>query len=87
MTATQRQQLKEIQRTDANWRTRRRAQAVLLSEKGLALNQLVTIFGIDRAAVSQWLDWWEAYKFAGLADDPRSGRPPILETASKKTKP
>ena len=84
---TQRQRLKEIQRNDANWRTRMRAQAVLLSEKGFALNQLATIFEIDRDSVSQWLDWWEEYKFDGLADDPRSGRPPILDTASKKTKP
>jgi len=52
-----------------------RAQAILLSEKGFALNLLATIFEIDRDSVSQWLDWWEDYKFDGLADDPRSGTP------------
>lgn len=63
-----------------------RAQAILLSEKGYALNQLATIFEIDRDSVSQWLDWWEDYKFDGLADDPRSGRTPILADESKKMK-
>jgi Helix-turn-helix domain len=82
----ERQRLKELHKTDANWRTRMRAQAILLSDKGFALNQLATIFEIDRDAVSQWLDWWAEYKFDGLADDPRSGRPPILATESKKTK-
>ena len=86
LTDTQRQRLKEIQRTDANWRTRMRAHAVLLSEKGFALAQLATIFEIDRDSISQWLDWWEQAQFEGLADEPRSGRPPILDTAPKKTK-
>jgi transposase len=86
LTDSQRQRLKEIQRTDANWRTRSRAHAVLLSEKGFALDQLATIFELDRDTISQWLDWWEQAQFAGLADDPRSGRPPILATAPKKTK-
>jgi hypothetical protein len=35
-----------------------RAQAILLGEKGFALNQLATIFEIDRDSVSQWLDRW-----------------------------
>lgn len=82
----QRLRLKEIHRTNTNWRTRMRAHAVLLSEKGFALDQLATIFEVDRDAISQWLDWWEQDQFEGLADDPRSGRPPILATAPKKTK-
>ena len=82
----ERQRLKEIHKTDANWRTRMRAQAILLSDKGFALNQLAAIFEVDRDAVSQWLDCWAEYQFEGLSDDPRSGRPPILATASKKTK-
>jgi hypothetical protein len=40
--------LKEIHKTNPNWQTRMRAQATLLSEKGFALNQLDTIFEIDR---------------------------------------
>src|SRR5262245_45068995 len=87
LTDEQRQRLKEIYKTDANWRRRMRAQAILLSEKGFELNQLATIFEIDRDSISQWLDWWAEHEFEGLSDDPRSGRPPILETITKKTKP
>jgi transposase len=86
LTDEERLRLKEIHKTDSNWRTRMRAQAILLSEKGFALNQLVTIFEIDRDSVSQWLDWWADNKFDGLADAPRSGRPPILADEPKKTK-
>jgi hypothetical protein len=56
LTDEERLRLKEIHKTDPNWRTRMRAQAILLSEKGFALNQLATIFEIDRDSVSQWLD-------------------------------
>jgi len=86
LTDEERLRLKEIHKTDSNWRTRMLAQAILLSEKGFALNQLVIIFEIDRDSVSQWLDWWADNKFDGLADDPRSGRPPILADEPKKTK-
>ena len=56
LTDEERLRLKEIHKSDPNWRTRMRAQAILLSEKGFALNQLATIFEIDRDSVSQWLD-------------------------------
>jgi len=62
LTDEERLRLKEIHKIDPNWRTRMRAQAILLSEKGFALNQLATIFEIDRDSVSQWLDWWADYK-------------------------
>jgi hypothetical protein len=81
-----RQRLTEIHRTNSSWRTRTRAHAILLSEKGFPLDQLAPIFDVDRDAISQWLDWWAEYEFDGLADDPRSGRRPILHGDSKKTK-
>ena len=56
LTDEERLRLKETHKTDPNWRTRVRAQAILLSEKGFALNQLATIFEIDRDSVSQWLE-------------------------------
>jgi Helix-turn-helix domain len=86
LTDEERQRLKEIHKTDASWRTRMRAHAILLSDKGFELNQLATIFDADRDAVSQWLDWWAEHGFEGLSDDPRSGRPPILDTEAKKTR-
>ena len=56
ITDEERLRLKEIHKTDPNWRTRMRAHAILLSEKGFGLNRLATIFEIDRDSVIQWLD-------------------------------
>ena len=86
LTDEQRQRLKELHKTDASWRTRMRVHAILLGEKGFELNQLAPIFDADLDAVSQWLDWWAEYGFEGLPDDPRSGRPPILDTETKRTR-
>lgn len=76
--------LREIYKTDPHWRTRQRAQAILLSARGYSLNQLADLFEIDRDRISQWLDWWDESEFDGLADDPRSGRPPIFQTPAEK---
>lgn len=79
LSAQQRSKLQEIYKTDTRWRTRQRAQAILLSARGYSVDQLAALFEIDRDRVSQWLDWWNEYQFDGLDDDPRSGRPPTLD--------
>lgn len=79
--------LQTIYKTDTSWRTRQRAQAILLSARGYPVNQLADLFEIDRDRISQWLDWWDEYEFDGLGDDPRTGRPPLLATAAKKKRP
>jgi transposase len=79
LSAEQRSKLLEIYKTDAHWRTRQRAQAILLSARGYSVDQLAALFEIDRDRVSQWLDWWDEHQFDGLDDDPRSGRPPKLD--------
>lgn len=78
LSAEQRDKLQQIYKTDTRWRTRQRAQAILLSARGYSIDQLATLFECDRDRVSQWLDWWEAHQYEGLDDDPRSGRPPTL---------
>ena len=84
LTDDQRAELKQIYKTDPQWRRRQRAQAVLLSDKHFAVNQLADIFEVDRDTVSLWLDWWAEFEFDGLADDPRAGRPPLLRTEEQK---
>lgn len=84
LTDEQRTRLQTIYKTEMSWRARQRAQAILLSARGYPVNQLADLFEIDRDRISQWLDWWDEYEFDGLADDPRSGRPPILATDAKK---
>lgn len=87
LTDDQRLQLNQIYKTDPQWRRRQRAHAVLLSDKQFAVNQLADIFEVDRDTVGLWLDWWAAYEFEGLADDPRAGRPPILRDEEQKKRP
>lgn len=75
LTTEQQAELRRIHKTDAAWRRRMRAHAILLSFRRYSVAQIADIYEVDRDRVSQWLDWWEASQFDGLGDDPRSGRP------------
>jgi transposase len=61
-----------------------RAHAILLSERRYSIDQIADIYQVDRDRVSEWVDWWEAFKFEGLDDAPRSGRPPKLTEKEQK---
>ena len=78
LTKHEREQLAAIMKSPAPQRTRRRAHAILLSERRYSLDQIADIYQVDRDRVSTWLEGWEARHFDGLADAPRSGRPPKL---------
>src|SRR5262249_48628469 len=78
LTPEQRDQPKEIMKSQAPQRKRMRAHAVLLSERNYSIDQIADIYEVDRDRVSQWTDWWEERKFDWLDDDPRNGRPPKL---------
>jgi transposase len=80
----QREQLKEIMKSQGPQRKRMRAHAVLLSERGYSIDPIADIYQVDRDRVSKWLEWWEKYQFEGLDDDPRSGRPPKLTEKEQK---
>lgn len=84
LTDEQREQLKEIMKSQAPQRKRMRAHAVLLSERRYSIDQIADIYQIDRDRVSEWLDWWEESQFDGLDDDPRSGRPTKLTEKEQK---
>ncbi len=55
-------------------RQRLRAHAILLSAKGLTLDQLAVVCEADRDTVSGWLDAWQERGLDGLADAPKPGR-------------
>jgi transposase len=74
-----RKNLEELMKSSESGRVRTRAHAILLSSKGLRINEIANIFDADRDAVSSWIDSWEELSFDGLADKPRSGRPPKLD--------
>jgi transposase len=84
LTDEQREQLKEVMKSQSPHRPRMRAHAILLSERRYSIDQIADIYQIDRDRVSEWLDWWEEYQFEGLEDDPRSGRPPKLTDKEQK---
>lgn len=65
-------------------RTRRRAQAVLSQHRGLSLQQLAAAYAVGRDTVRDWLTRFEQGGVAGLAEGPRSGRPPKLDAAAQK---
>jgi transposase len=80
----QREQLKEIMKSQGPQRKRMRAHAVLLSERRYSIDPIADIYQVDRDRVSKGLEWWEEYQFEGLDDDPRSGRPPKLTEKEQK---
>ena len=78
LTEEQRKQLKEIMKSQCAQRRRMRAHAVLLSERRYSINQIADIYQVDRDRVREWIKWWNEFEFAGLDDDERGGRPPLL---------
>ena len=83
LTKAEQEELRRIHKSDESSRRRMRAHVILLSFRRYAINQIADIYEVDRDRVSQWLDWWEAARFVGLDDDPRSGRPPKLTVAEQ----
>lgn len=77
LTDEERDQLTEVHQRHPSFLFRRRAQAILLSEKGNNLKQLQALLEVDRDTISGWLDRFEQSGSDGLADQPRPGRPPI----------
>ncbi|MDQ3256766.1 MAG: IS630 family transposase [Acidobacteriota bacterium] len=78
LTEEQRNELKEIMKSQTSQRKRMRAHAVLLSERRYSINHIADIYQVDRDRVSEWINWWNEYEFEGLDDDHRGGRPPLL---------
>ena len=75
LTSRQIQKLTERKDHGETPRIRHRAHAILLSFQGTSVVDLAQIFQTNRTTVSQWLDRWDAERFAGLADKPRPGAP------------
>jgi len=77
-------QLRVLHKNGQSHRERQRAQAVLLSARGMSLEQLSFVFECDRDTVSGWLDDWQAGGAAALADAAKSGRPCSLDETAQK---
>lgn len=66
--------LTQLHQTGKTHRQRQRAHAVLLSAKGVTLDQLALMCDADRDTISGWLDAWQERGMDGLTDAPKSGR-------------
>ena len=71
-------QLKDLMNTEPKRRVRMRAHSILLSSKGIGINEIAKIYQVHRNSVSSWIDKWETSGGNGLYDQPRSGSPPKL---------
>jgi transposase len=70
------QKLLENYQTAANFRVRNRSQAILLSFQKYPIDEIARICRVHRTTIGIWIDKWNAHQ--RLADQERSGRPPIL---------
>jgi transposase len=59
------------------WRQATRAVMILLSVHGLAPGQVAELLDCHPATVRRWVGRFNSEGLAGLADRPRSGRPPL----------
>lgn len=59
-------------------RTRKRAQAIRLSNAKYSVDEITKICQATRKTVSGWIDAWERHEFDSLRDKPKSGRKPII---------
>jgi transposase len=84
ITSEQEAELRLLHKSGKSHRERQRAQAVLLSARGMSLEQLAFVFECDRDTVSSWLDDWHRGGVAALADDARSGRPSRLSQTAQE---
>ena len=68
--------LEQLWKQDTRHRVRSRAQAILLSHRGLSVGELCRVFGVARTTVLHWLDRWDAAGLNGLEDEdhPRAPR-------------
>ena len=64
--------------------SRRRAHALLLSNKGKSVPMICSIYNVCRQTVSTWYSKWEKLGICGLIDEPGRGRSSLL-TDSQKT--
>ncbi len=78
LTDEQRHVLEMTVKQDASSRARARAHSILLSSRGTTINEIATIYQVDRDTVSSWIKNWEQQGIESLHDKPRSGRPPKL---------
>ena len=78
----QQELLRRLTRTGPDPRVRRRAHALLLLVEGHSVAAVARLFGTAPNRVRAWRSRFPARGRPGLADEPRTGRPPKLDAAA-----
>lgn len=74
-----RTRLIELWKQHPNHYTRMRGHAIILSDAGYTVSQLVDIFGVERDTASRWIDRFRDGGVDALLDDDRPGGPRKLD--------
>lgn len=75
--------LSRIYKMSKKHEARERSQCVLLSFKGLSINELVLIFDVHLNTIYNWLDNWESIGLRSLYHRKGQGRKPLLNSKDK----
>ena len=80
--------METIIKEDKRYKSRYRAQAILLSNQGKSVNELVDIFGCKIRTIYRWFDRFEEEKVEAVFELKGRGRKPILtiEDDAKKVR-
>lgn len=70
--------LQRIYRESKYYQVRQRAQCLILSFRGMTIKQLISIFGVSRKTIHNWLASWEDKKLVGLYNKSGRGRKPVF---------
>lgn len=81
-------ELEKIVKEDKRYKSRYRAQAILLSHQGKSVNELAEIFGCQIRTIYRWFNRFEAEKVEAVFELKGRGRKAILtiEDDAKKVK-
>ena len=80
----QRSDLDAIMAGTCNARTKRRAQAILLSARGYTIDEISAIVECHRVTVSRWIEQWHEQGMDGLLENVGRGRKKILSEEEEK---
>lgn len=83
-TEAQRKALETLRREDPLERTRRRAEAILLSGRGYSIDAISAILECHRVTVSRWIDQWQERGIDGLLEREGRGRKRCLTEAEQR---
>lgn len=76
--------LEEMNKNSLSHKLRLRSLIILMSNRGVQINQISLAFNIVRDTVSTTIKAWDNIGIRGLYDGSRSGRPPIFDEADRK---